>query len=181
MDISKTSVSKLSCSELRAQPRKVSYASSLGTVFEWYDFYIYGTLATVFAGLFFPPGNPVTALLTILLTFGVGFVVRPFGALVFGRIGDLVGRKYAFPHHAHRHGNIDGVGRNFANVRRDWMGCTDHPLFVACYPGSGLGWGVGRGSDLCRRTCAARKTRLQHELDPDDRHLRVYSLPWRSS
>jgi MFS family permease len=74
----------------------VIFASSLGTVFEWYDFYIYDTLATFFAGLFFPPGNPATALLTTLLTFGVGFVVRPFGALVFGRIGDLVGRKHAF-------------------------------------------------------------------------------------
>ena len=88
--------STLSGGELRAQHRQVIFASSLGTVFEWYDFYIYGTLAAFFAGLFFPPGNPVTALLTSLLTFGVGFVVRPFGALVFGRIGDLVGRKYTF-------------------------------------------------------------------------------------
>jgi len=96
MDISATSVSDLPGSEPRAQARKIILASSLGTVFEWYDFYIYGTLAVFFAGLFFPPGNPVTALLTSLLTFGVGFVVRPFGALVFGRIGDLVGRKYTF-------------------------------------------------------------------------------------
>src|SRR5271165_4293761 len=88
--------STLSGGELRAQHRQVIFASSLGTVFEWYDFYIYGTLAAFFAGLFFPPGNPVTALLTSLLTFGVGFVVRPFGAIVFGRIGDLVGRKYTF-------------------------------------------------------------------------------------
>src|SRR6266436_3736445 len=88
--------SALTGGELRAQHRKVIFASSLGTVFEWYDFYIYGTLAAFFAGLFFPPGNPVTALLTSLLTFGVGFVVRPFGALVFGRIGDLVGTKYTF-------------------------------------------------------------------------------------
>src|SRR5215472_14876898 len=96
MDISATSVTDLPGSEPRAQHRKIILASSLGTVFEWYDFYIYGTLAVFFAGLFFPPGNPVTALLTSLLTFGVGFVVRPFGALVFGRIGDLVGRKYTF-------------------------------------------------------------------------------------
>src|ERR1700737_943777 len=88
--------STLTGGELRAQHRQVIFASSLGTVFEWYDFYIYGTLAAFFAGLFFPPGNPVTALLTSLLTFSVGFVVRPFGALFFGRIGDLVGRKYAF-------------------------------------------------------------------------------------
>jgi len=96
MDISATSVTDLPGSEPRAQHRKIILASSLGTVFEWYDFYIYGTLAVFFAGLFFPPGNPVTALLTSLLTFGVGFVVRPFGALFFGRIGDLVGRKYTF-------------------------------------------------------------------------------------
>jgi hypothetical protein len=90
------STAELTGSELQAKHRLVIVASSLGTVFEWYDFYIYGTLAVFFAGLFFPPGNPVTALLTSLLTFGVGFVVRPFGALFFGRIGDLVGRKYTF-------------------------------------------------------------------------------------
>jgi MFS family permease len=91
-----SSASELTKGELKAKNRLVIVASSLGTVFEWYDFYIYGTLAAFFAGLFFPPGNPVTALLTSLLTFGVGFVVRPFGALFFGRIGDLVGRKYTF-------------------------------------------------------------------------------------
>ena len=90
------SASELAKGELQAKQRLVIIASSLGTIFEWYDFYIYGTLAVFFAGLFFPPGNPVTALLTSLLTFGVGFVVRPFGALFFGRIGDLVGRKYTF-------------------------------------------------------------------------------------
>jgi MFS family permease len=96
MSIPISSASVLNSDELQAKHRLVIVASSLGTVFEWYDFYIYGTLAAFFAGLFFPPGNPVTALLTSLLTFGVGFVVRPFGALVFGRIGDLVGRKYTF-------------------------------------------------------------------------------------
>jgi len=96
MSTSATASSIPAGDELRSQHRRVIFASSLGTVFEWYDFYIYGTLAVFFAGLFFPPGNPVTALLTSLLTFGVGFVVRPFGALVFGRIGDLVGRKYTF-------------------------------------------------------------------------------------
>ncbi len=71
-------------------------ASSAGTVIEWYDFYIFGSLATTIAPLFYPPGNDVFALVMYLLTFAVGFVVRPFGALFFGRIGDLVGRKYAF-------------------------------------------------------------------------------------
>ncbi len=75
---------------------KVVFASSLGTVFEWYDFYIYGTLAVFFGKLFFPPGNETAAFLSSLALFGVGFSVRPFGALVFGRLGDLVGRKYTF-------------------------------------------------------------------------------------
>jgi MFS family permease len=71
-------------------------ASSAGTVIEWYDFYIFGSLATIIAPLFYPPGNDTFALIMYLITFAVGFIVRPFGALFFGRIGDLVGRKYAF-------------------------------------------------------------------------------------
>jgi MFS family permease len=74
----------------------VIIASSLGTMFEWYDFFIYGTLAAFFGKLFFPPGNESAAYLSSLALFGVGFSVRPFGALVFGRLGDLVGRKYTF-------------------------------------------------------------------------------------
>ena len=71
-------------------------ASSLGTVFEWYDFYIYGILAASFGKLFFPPGDETLAFLASLGLFGVGFSVRPFGAIVFGRLGDLVGRKHTF-------------------------------------------------------------------------------------
>ncbi len=71
-------------------------AASVGTVFEWYDFFLYGSLAVFFGQLFFPSGNPSAALLASLATFGAGFAVRPFGALVFGRLGDLVGRKYTF-------------------------------------------------------------------------------------
>ena len=76
--------------------RSVILASSLGTLFEWYDFYLYGTLAVFFGQLFFPPGNERAALLASLATFGAGFGVRPLGAVVFGRVGDLVGRKYTF-------------------------------------------------------------------------------------
>src|SRR6187401_2313208 len=76
--------------------RRVVFASSLGTVFEWYDFYLYATLAPFFAGLFFPKGNEIAALLSAFATYAAGFLVRPFGAIVFGRIGDLVGRKYTF-------------------------------------------------------------------------------------
>lgn len=71
-------------------------ASSVGTLIEWYDFYIFGSLAMVIATKFFPEGNPTLALLSTLATFAAGFVVRPFGAIFFGRIGDLVGRKYTF-------------------------------------------------------------------------------------
>ncbi|MFL4984712.1 MAG: MFS transporter [Xanthobacteraceae bacterium] len=78
------------------EERFVIFASSLGTVFEWYDFYLYATLAPFFASLFFPPGNDTAALLSAFATYAAGFLVRPFGALIFGRIGDLVGRKYTF-------------------------------------------------------------------------------------
>jgi MFS family permease len=74
----------------------IIFAASLGAVFEWYDFYIYGTLAAFFGKLFFPPGNSSAAFLSSLALFGVGFSVRPFGALIFGRLGDLAGRKYTF-------------------------------------------------------------------------------------
>jgi MFS family permease len=75
---------------------RIIFAASLGTLFEWYDFYLYGTLAVFFGELFFPPGNDRAALLASLATFGAGFGVRPLGAIVFGRIGDLIGRKYTF-------------------------------------------------------------------------------------
>jgi MFS family permease len=71
-------------------------ASSVGTLIEWYDFYIFGSLAIILSEQFFPQTNPTAALLSTLATFGAGFVVRPFGAIVFGRLGDLVGRKYTF-------------------------------------------------------------------------------------
>jgi MFS family permease len=80
----------------RAEERKVIFASSLGTVFEWYDFYLYAVLAPFFAALFFPSGNSTAALLSAFAAYAAGFLVRPFGALVFGRVGDLVGRKYTF-------------------------------------------------------------------------------------
>ena len=75
---------------------KVITASAVGTMIEWYDFYIFGSLAVTISPLFYPEGNDTLALIAYLSTFAVGFVVRPFGALFFGRIGDLVGRKYAF-------------------------------------------------------------------------------------
>ncbi|MBA5638716.1 MFS transporter [Duganella sp. LX20W] len=98
-------VSSGTSADLRNQPpkagaitpeeRKVIFASSLGTIFEWYDFYLYGSLASIIAKQFFI-GDPTTTFIFALLAFAAGFIVRPFGALVFGRLGDMIGRKYTF-------------------------------------------------------------------------------------
>jgi MFS family permease len=81
---------------MTAEEKKVIFASSLGTVFEWYDFYLYGALSAIIARQFFSGVNPTAAFIFALLAFAAGFAVRPFGALFFGRLGDLVGRKYTF-------------------------------------------------------------------------------------
>jgi MFS family permease len=81
---------------MSAEERKVIFASSLGTVFEWYDFYLYGSLATIIAKQFFTGLDSTSAFIFALLAFAAGFIVRPFGALVFGRLGDMIGRKYTF-------------------------------------------------------------------------------------
>src|SRR5512143_3881926 len=72
------------------------FASAAGTMIEWYDFYIFGSLATVIASKFYHTGTPLGDLIAWLATFAIGFLVRPFGAIVFGRVGDLIGRKYTF-------------------------------------------------------------------------------------
>ena len=81
---------------MTAEEKKVIFASSLGTVFEWYDFYLYGSLAAIIARQFFAGLDPTSAFIFALLAFAAGFIVRPFGALVFGRLGDMIGRKYTF-------------------------------------------------------------------------------------
>ncbi|MBT0569930.1 MHS family MFS transporter [Curvibacter sp. CHRR-16] len=81
---------------MTAEEKKVIFASSLGTVFEWYDFYLYGSLAAIIAKQFFSGLDETTAFIFALLAFAAGFIVRPFGALVFGRLGDMIGRKYTF-------------------------------------------------------------------------------------
>src|ERR1700756_4162246 len=97
----RSTMSTMAATEVRtggmtSDERFVIFASSLGTIFEWYDFYLYAVLAPFFASLFFPAGNDTAALLSAFATYAAGFLVRPFGAIIFGRIGDLVGRKYTF-------------------------------------------------------------------------------------
>ena len=83
-------------SNSRREERKIIFASSLGTVFEWYDFFLYGALAAVISKQFFAGVNDTTAFIFALMAFAAGFAVRPFGAIVFGRMGDLWGRKNTF-------------------------------------------------------------------------------------
>ena len=81
---------------MSAEEKKVIFASSLGTVFEWYDFYLYGSLAGIIAKQFFSGLDAGSAFIFALLAFAAGFIVRPFGAIFFGRLGDMIGRKYTF-------------------------------------------------------------------------------------
>ena len=78
------------------EEKKVIFASSLGTVFEWYDFYLYGTLAVIIGKQFFSNLDPTSQTIFSLLAFAAGFIVRPFGAIFFGRLGDMIGREYTF-------------------------------------------------------------------------------------
>ncbi len=89
-------MAKTAAAPMTAEERKVIFASSLGTVFEWYDFYLYGSLAAVIAKQFFAGLDAGSAFIFALLAFAAGFIVRPFGALLFGRLGDMIGRKYTF-------------------------------------------------------------------------------------
>src|SRR5215831_18924842 len=96
MTVAGSSVAQTSRVDETSRMRLVVVAASLGTVFEWYDFFLYGSLAVFFSTLFYPPGNDTAAFLASLATFGAGFAVRPLGALLFGRLGDLIGRKHTF-------------------------------------------------------------------------------------
>ena len=111
-----------SIKSIGTEEKKVIFASSLGTVFEWYDFYLYAVLAPFFAALFFPPGNQTAALLSAFAAYAAGFLVRPFGALLFGRIGDLVGRKYTFLVTIVVMGALDLRGRPAADLCDDRLG-----------------------------------------------------------
>ena len=143
----------------------VIFASSLGTVFEWYDFYLYATLAPFFAALFFPPGNETAALLSAFATYAAGFLVRPFGALVFGRIGDLVGRKYTFLVTIVVMGAVDLPGRPAADLRDDRLAGAGPP---------------GRRCACCRAWRSAASTAARRPTSPSTRRTdeRGYATSW---
>lgn len=96
MSVTTADASLAASGPMTPEERKVIFASSLGTVFEWYDFYLYGSLSAIIAAQFFSGVNPTAAFIFALMAFAAGFAVRPFGAIFFGRLGDLVGRKYTF-------------------------------------------------------------------------------------
>ncbi len=158
------------------EERRVILASSMGTVFEWYDFYIYGSLAAIIAQHFFSGVNPTAGFIFALLTFAAGFAVRPFGALVFGRLGDMVGRKYAFVVSILIMGLstfLVGVLPSSASIG------TAAPLILLLLrllQGLALGGGIRRGCGLCGRTRAQPPPRIFYQLDTDDCHHRHVSV-----
>ncbi len=149
---------------------KVVFASSLGTIFEWYDFYLYATLAPFFAALFFPKGNDTAALLSAFATYAAGFLVRPFGALVFGRLGDIVGRKYTFLLTILVMGLATfAVGLLPTFETAGWL-APDHAGRPASPAGPRAWRRIRRRGDLRSGACRIRAARLRHRVDPDHRH-----------
>ena len=112
-------------------------------MFEWYDFYLYATLAPFFAALFFPPGNDTAALLSAFATYAAGFLVRPFGALLFGRIGDLVGRKYTFLVTIVVMGGATFAVGLLPTFSKHRLGCPDRAGDAAAVQGLALGGEYG--------------------------------------
>ncbi len=121
---------------------------------EWYDFYIFGTLAAVISPLFYPPGNDTFAYIAYLATFAVGFIVRPFGALFFGRIGDLVGRKYAFLVTLLIMGGATAVIGFLPTYAQIGDRRADYSAADSRSARSGARRRIRRRGGLCRRTCS---------------------------
>jgi MFS family permease len=122
------------------EERKVILASSAGTIFEWYDFYLYGSLASIIGAQFFTAFPEATRNVFALLAFAAGFIVRPFGALVFGAMGDLIGRKYTFLATILIMGHVDLPRRPSAGLSVMGRRCANHPDRLADASGSGAWW-----------------------------------------
>ena len=154
------------------EEKKVIFASSLGTVFEWYDFYLYGSLAAIIAAQFFSGVNPTAAFIFALMAFAAGFAVRPFGALVLRPARRHDRPQVHLPRHHPDHGPVDLHRRHPAQLRHDRHRRADHPDLPAAAAGPGARRRVRRRGDLRRRARAARQARRLHLLDPDHRDAR---------
>ena len=154
----------------KSEERRVIFASSLGTVFEWYDFYLYAMLAPFFAALFFPKGNETAALLSAFAAYAAGFLVRPFGALVFGRIGDLVGRKYTFLVTIIVMGFSTFAVGLLPTYADDRLG-SRRSSWCRCGCCRAWRWAANTAAPrpMSPSTHRRRSARLRHELDPDHR------------
>ena len=136
--------------------RKLIAASSLGALFEWYDFYLYGALAAVLASRFFAALEPRAALLFALLAFAAGFVVRPLGALLFGRLGDLIGRKYTFLVTLLLMGAATFAVGLLPGYETIGVAAPALLVVLRLLQGPGDRRRVRRRRNVCRRTCALR-------------------------
>ena len=146
--------------------RLVITASSLGTVFEWYDFFVYGILAALIGKLFFPSDNPTAATLASLAMFGAGFGVRPFGAILFGYLGDKIGRKYTFLVTISLMGVATAAIGFLPTFATAGVWAAGLLLALRCLARAGAGRRIWRRGDLCCRTRARRKARPIYQLDP---------------
>ena len=147
--------------DFKPEEKRVIFASSLGTVFEWYDFYLYATLAPFFAALFFPKGNDTAALLSSFATYAAGFLVRPFGALVFGRIGDHRRPEIHLPGDDWHHGRRDFPRRPAAYIPVDRMAGPHSARQPQTAAGAGARRRIRRGGYLRGR--ARRRDRRGYD------------------
>ena len=160
---------------------QVIAASAVGTMIEWYDFYIFGSLAAIISPLFYPQGNDTLALIAYLSTFAVGFVVRPFGALFFGRIGDLVGRKYAFLVTLLIMGGATASIGFLPTYATIGIAAPIILLVIRVLQGLALGGEYGGAAVYVAEHVPDEQARLLHELHPDHRDARTVHVARRQS
>ncbi len=162
-----------------ADVRRVIFASSLGTVFEWYDFYLYGSLAAIISKQFFSGVNPTAAFIFALLAFAAGFAVRPFGALVFGRLGDLVGRKYTFLVTILIMGMSTFIVGMLPSYARIGIAAPVILILLRLLQGLALGGEYGGAATYVAEHAPRGEARRVHVVDPDDGDARTLPLAAR--